>query len=291
MSAQVSEAIVSAPAAVRPQATIRLATIALYTFLTLYCLASLFPMIWVLLSSFKSNTEIFSAILALPKSWSVDNFIKAWNGAAIGSGMTNTILVTVPTLVIVLLFGSMAAYVLARVMPNQLLYNYFVIGITIPVQVILIPTFVLVRSIGLVNNLFTMVLLYSATSLPLAVFILTGFMRSIPRELDEAAAVDGASYTTTFFKIILPMSRPALAVVGTLTFLYCWNEYLLALVMIASQPLKLLPQSIAALKGQYSVDYGLQMSGLVLAVIPVIIVYILFQEQFIKGATAGAVKE
>jgi raffinose/stachyose/melibiose transport system permease protein len=291
MSAQVSEAIGSAPAAVSPPGAIRFATIALYAFLSLYCVASLFPMLWVLLSSFKSNTEIFSAILALPKSWSLDNFFKAWNGAAIGSGMTNTILVTVPTLIIVLLFGSMAAYVLARVMPNQWLYNYFVIGITIPVQVILIPTFVLVRSIGLVNNLFTMVLLYSATSLPLAVFILTGFMRSIPRELDEAAAVDGASYTTTFFRIILPMSRPALAVVGTLTFLYCWNEYLLALVMIASQPLKLLPQSIAALKGQYSVDYGLQMSGLVLAVIPVIIVYILFQEQFIKGATAGAVKE
>lgn len=291
MSAQVPEAIASAPTAFRPPATIPFATLGLYAFLTLYCVASLFPMIWVLLSSFKSNAEIFSAILALPKNWSLDNFFKAWNGAAIGSGMTNTIIVTVPTLIIVLLFGSMAAYVLARVMPNRWLYNYFVIGITIPVQVILIPTFVLVRSIGLVNNLFTMVLLYSATSLPLAVFIMTGFMRSIPKELDEAAAIDGASYTTTFFKIILPMSRPALAVVGTLTFLYCFNEYLLALVMIASQPLKLLPQSIAALKGQYSVDYGLQMSGIVLAVIPVIIVYVLFQEQFIKGATAGAVKE
>jgi raffinose/stachyose/melibiose transport system permease protein len=291
MSTDVSQAITAAPTAVRPRGTFPFATVALYVFLTLYCIASLFPMIWVLLSSFKSNTEIFSAILALPTNWSFDNFIKAWNGAAIGSGMINTVLVTVPTLVIVLLFGSMAAYVLARVMPNQWLYNYFVIGITIPVQVIIIPTFVLVRSIGLVNNLFTMVLLYSATSLPLAVFILTGFMRSIPRELDEAAAVDGASFAQTFFRIILPMSRPALAVVGTLTFLYCWNEYLLALVMIASQPLKLLPQAIAALKGQYSVDYGLQMSGLVLAVIPVIIVYILFQEQFIKGATAGAVKD
>lgn len=291
MSAQASEAIVSEPAATRAPGVFPLATIALYAFLTLYCLASLFPMIWVLLSSFKSNTEIFSAILALPSSWSFDNYLEAWNGASIGTAMINTIVVTVPTLVIVLLLGSMAAYVLARVMPNQWLYNYFVIGITIPVQVIIIPTFVLVRQLGLLNNLFTMVLLYSAGSLPLAVFILTGFMRSIPKELDEAAAVDGASYATTFFRIILPMSRPALAVVGTLTFLYCWNEYLLALVMIASQPLKLLPQAIAALKGQYSVDYGLQMSGLVLAVIPVIIVYIMFQEQFIKGATAGAVKE
>src|SRR5262249_37761085 len=168
---------------------------------------------------------------------------------------------------------------------NRWLYSYFIVGITIPVQVIIIPTFVLIRTLGLVNNLFTMVLLYSATSLPLAVFIMVGFMRGIPRELEEAAAVDGAGYVATYLRIILPMSRPALAVVGTLTFLYCWNEYLLALVVISSQPLKTLPQAIVALKGQYSVDYGLQMSGLVLAVIPVIIVYILFQEQFIKGAT------
>jgi raffinose/stachyose/melibiose transport system permease protein len=275
----------------RRRASFPWATLALYVFLTAYCLLSLFPMVWVLLSSFKTNTEIFNAILALPSSWSFDNFAKAWTGASIGRAMFNTILVTVPTLVIVLLFGSMAAFVLARVMPNRWLYFFFVIGITIPVQVIVIPTFVLLRTFDLLNSLFTMVLLYSATSLPLAVFILTGFMRAIPKELEEAAEVDGASLTQIFFQIILPMSRPALAVVGTLTFLYCWNEYFFALVMIASEELKLLPQAIAALRGQYAVDYGLQMSGLVLAVIPVIVVYILFQEQFIKGATAGAVKE
>lgn len=291
MSTGVSEAVVALPAAVETRGKVRYSTIALYAFLSLYCLISMFPFFWVLLSSFKNNNEILSAILALPKVWQIDNYFKAWQGASIGSGMINTIIVTVPTLVIVLLAGSMAAYVLARVMPSRWLYMYFVVGITIPVQVIIIPTFVLIRTLGLVNNLFTMVLLYSATSLPLAVFILVGFMRNIPKELEEAAAVDGASYLTTYLRIILPMSRPALAVVGTLTFLYCWNEYLLALVVISSQTLKTLPQAIVALKGQYTVDYGLQMSGLVIAVVPVIIVYILFQEQFIKSATAGAVKE
>lgn len=279
------------PSRTAPGTPSRWPAIALYAFLTVYCIVSLYPLIWIVLSSFKTNEEILSSVLALPTSWSLDNFVEAWNSASIGSGMLNTVIVTVPTMLIVLLTGAMAAYVLAKVMPSRTLYNYFIIGITIPVQVILIPTFILIRTVGGVNNLGTLVLLYSAGSLPVAVFILVGFMRNIPRELDEAAAVDGASYVTTFFLIILPMTRPALAVVGTLTFLNCWNEYLFALVVISNEALKTLPQAIASLKGEFSVDYGLQMSGLVLATIPVIIVYILFQEQFIKGATAGAVKE
>lgn len=268
----------------------RSSTTALYLFLSVYCLVNLFPLIWVILSSFKTNDEIYASVLSLPARWSLSNYAQAFETGRIGHYMLNSTIVAVPTLVIVLLTGSMAAYVLARVMPNNALYTYFTIGIIIPVHVVVIPTFVLMRTLGLTNSLFALILLYSATSLPLAVFILVGFMKSIPKELEEAAVVDGAGLATVFFRIILPISRPGLAVVGTLTFLYCWNEYLLAVVMISSTDSKTLPQGIYALRGQFSTDYGLLTAGLALSIIPVVVVYVLFQEQFIKGATAGSLK-
>jgi raffinose/stachyose/melibiose transport system permease protein len=263
-------------------------TTALYVFLTLYCLLNLFPVLWLVLSSFKSNAEIYENILSMPKEWEFSNYLKAWEAGQIGQYMLNSTFVTVPTLFLVLLFGSMAAYVLARVMPNNFLYSYFTLGIIVPVHVILIPTFILIRTLNLTNSHLSLILLYTATNLPLAVFILVGFMRSIPHELEEAATMDGASLVHIFFQIILPISRPGLAIVGTLTFLYCWNEYLFALVMISRRELKTLPQGIYSLRGEWTTDYGILTSGLVLSIIPVIIVYVLFQEQFIKGATAGS---
>lgn len=268
--------------------SINWATAGLYGFLTVYCLLNLFPVLWLVLSSFKSNNEIYQNILALPHDWKFSNFAQAWEMGRIGTYMLNSVIVTVPTLIIVMLFGSMAAYVLARVMPNEILYSYFTLGIIVPVHVILIPTFILVRWLNLTNSPFALILLYSATNLPLAVFVLVGFMRQIPHEIEEAAMVDGASRWRTFFGIILPISRPGLAIVGTLTFLYCWNEYLLALVMISSPDIKTLPQGIYSLRGEWTTDYGVLTAGLVMAIMPVIVVYVLFQEQFIKGATAGS---
>lgn len=264
------------------------ATTALYAFLTIYCLLNLMPLLWMVLASFKTNEEIYSSVLSLPESWSLRNYAAAWGTGGLGSYMLNSVIVTVPTLVIVLTFGSMAAYVLASVWPSRILYGYFVAGIIIPAHVILIPTFILVRALDLTNSLAALVLIYSAGSLPLAVFILVGFMRSIPRELEEAAVIDGAGPATVFFRIILPVSRPGLAVVGTLTFLHCWNEYLFAFVIISERANKTLPQGVYALRGEFTTDYGLLTAGLVISVIPVLVIYVLFQEQFIKGATAGS---
>jgi raffinose/stachyose/melibiose transport system permease protein len=266
------------------------ATIALYVFLTLFCLVNLFPLLWLIVSSFKSNTEIFAGILALPRDWTLDNYEQALAAGRLMQFGWNSVLVAVPTLVIVLLFGSMAAYVLSKVMPNALLYNYFVLGIITPVHVLLIPMFMLMRQLGLTNSLYSLIITYSALNLPLAVFILTGFMRSIPDALEEAAFIDGASRVRVFFSIILPISRPGLAVVGTLTFLGCWNEYLLALVLISARDVKTLPQGIASLRGEFVTDYGVLAAGLIISIIPVIVVYVLFQEQFIKGAVAGSTK-
>lgn len=158
-------------------AQVNWATTALYVFLTLYCLVNPFPLLWMVLSSFKTNEEIYGSILAFPKAGRRPNYVYAWNSGGMSSYMLNSVLVTAPTLVIVLSFGSMAAYMLASVWPSPLLYGYFVAGIIVPVHVILIPTFILIRALDLTNSLYALILLYSATSLPLAVFILVGFMR------------------------------------------------------------------------------------------------------------------
>jgi raffinose/stachyose/melibiose transport system permease protein len=182
----------------------------------------------------------------------------------------------------------MAAYALVRLVPSAILHNYFVLGLVIPIHVILIPTFIIIRQLNLLNSPLALIIIYTASNLPLAVFILVGFIRSIPTALEEAATIDGAGPWTIFVQVVLPLSRPGLAVVATLTFLACWNEYLMALVMMSASEFKTLPQGIASLRGAQTIDYGLQTAGLVISMLPVLIVYIVFQEQFIKGATAGS---
>jgi raffinose/stachyose/melibiose transport system permease protein len=279
---------VDAPARTRARPPVDWPIVALYAFLTVYSVANLFPLLWVLLSSLKSTNEIYETVLALPREWRFYNYAEAWEHARIGRYFLNSALVAVPTLVIVLLFGSMAAYALVRLIPSVALYNYFVLGLVVPVHVILIPTFIIIRQMGLLNSPLALILVYSASNLPLAVFILVGFIRSIPAALEEAATIDGAGVWTIYTQVILPLSRPGLAVIATLTFLSCWNEYLVALVMMSASEFKTLPQGIASLRGAQTIDYGLQTAGLVISILPVLIVYIIFQEQFIKGATAGS---
>jgi raffinose/stachyose/melibiose transport system permease protein len=261
----------------------------MYAVLTAYSLLSLFPFTWLALSSMKTNDEIYETLLALPRELRIENYGAAIATARIPHFMLNSAIVSFSAVAIVLVFGSMAAYVLSRTLPNRAIYTYFAIGIMIPVQTIIIPTFVLLKTIQLTNTLFGLILLYAATMLPLAVFILVGFMRTLPRELEEAAAMDGASRARQFFRVMLPLSRPGLAAVGTLSFLYCWNEYLFAYVLISNPDAKTLPQGIYALQGLWTTAYGPLTAALVLSILPVLVVYVLFQEQVIEGAVAGSV--
>ncbi|HZQ09200.1 MAG TPA: carbohydrate ABC transporter permease [Anaerolineae bacterium] len=267
----------------------KISTTVFYLILIAYGLINLFPFVWVVLSSFKTNDEIYAAVLALPSQLRFENYVTAWQTAKIGQFMLNSAIVSASAVFIVLLFGSMAAYILSRVIPNRFLYTYFALGIMIPVQTILIPTFVLMKTIQLNNTLLSLILLYAASNISLAVFLLVGFMRSIPGELEEAAVIDGCSWPRLFFQIILPLCRPGLAAVGTLSFLYCWNEYLFAYVLISGADTKTMPQGIYALQGLYTAAYGPLTAGLVLSILPVLIIYILFQEQVIEGMVAGSV--
>jgi raffinose/stachyose/melibiose transport system permease protein len=257
--------------------------------LTAYALIALVPFVWVLMSSFKDNTSIFTQPFSPPASIGFDNFIRAWKVGGIGVFFANSLVVSLVTLFVQLLLVSMAAYVLTRVVSIPLIMNYFLLGLMIPVHGLLIPDFLTVRALGLTNSKFGVVIVL-VSLMSFGIFLLSGFMRQIPRELDEAAMIDGAGYLRIFFNVILPVSKPGLATVATFSFLSSWNEFLFSLVILNKKENMTITLGINYLKGQYVTDYGLLCAGLLFVIVPVVIMYVAFQEQVVKGMTAGAVK-
>ncbi|NTV35428.1 MAG: carbohydrate ABC transporter permease [Anaerolineaceae bacterium] len=256
----------------------------------IFALTTVSPFLWVVLSSLKTNSEIYGKPFGLPTVLRFENYVTAWNSAHIGQNLLNSLVISTCAVALVVLVGSMAAYVLTRVTPNVFIYTYFTLGIMIPVHTILIPTFILMKNFGLYNTMHGLIILYAVSNLSLTIFILSGFMKSLPREIEEAAILDGCSLPQVFFHIVFPLSMPGIATISILTFLNCWNEYLFAYVLISKTEIKTITQGIYALQGAYNTNYGPLTAGLVLAIIPVLIIYFIFQEQVIAGMTAGAVK-
>jgi sugar permease (fragment) len=184
----------------------------------------------------------------------------------------------------------MASYILARVWTSKILYNFFTLGIMIPIHAVIIPMLMILRRLGLVNTRLGIILAYTVAELSFSIFILVAFMKTIPREIEEAAQIDGSSRLRTFFQIILPISKPGLATIGTFAFINSWNDLLLALVITSGPKLSTLNLACFNLRGLYVQHYGLITAGLMIMMIPVIVIYIFFQEQLVKGITAGAVK-
>ena len=268
----------------------QLFTIVKYLFLTIMAVISLYPFIWVLISSFKDNNSIFGDPFGLPKELLIENYREVWEGADVGRNFLNSMYVCLVTLVILIVITSMGSYILTRVWKNGLLSIYFSLGIMIPIHALLIPSVLIFKRMGLTDNLFALVLMYTATNISFSMFIMNGFFEGIPREMDEAATIDGCSRSQIFFRIIFPIAKPGIATVATLAFLNCWNDLLLGLVLISSPHKKTLSLAISALKGSYATRYGLLCAGFVISIIPVVIMYLLFQKQVIAGMTAGAVK-
>lgn len=258
--------------------------------LIIFALAALLPFVWIVLSSFKNNTSIFTKPFELPTTIRLENYVSAWKKGKIGTFFMNSVIVTFGTVILQLLVSAMATYILTRVSKIPALASYFLLGLMIPIQAMLIPDFLIIRGLNLMNSRIGVVIIYCATGISFAIFLLSGFMKDIPWEIQEAAMIDGAGYSKIFFSIILPISKPALATVATFSFLSAWNEFLFATVLLTKQTTMTITLGINYLKGQYTTDYGLLCAGLVIAIVPVVIMYVLLQEQVIKGMTTGAVK-
>jgi len=259
----------------------------------IYILGILFliPIIWIFSLSLRSKSDVFSAIF-FTKDIHFENYIIAWNTFNFGKLFINSIIITAASVFITLVVSSLAAYSFARIKykGSDIVFYLILIGIMIPPAAIIIPIFVIMKNLGLYNTHFSLILSYITFGLPIAVLILRGFFLSIPKELIEAARIDGSNEIGTFFRIIIPLSRPAIATVTIFLFMQNWNEFILALILLKDKILYTLPVGLANFVGQWDSPWQLVAAGVIIASIPIFIIYLLIQDQFVKGLTAGAVK-
>jgi len=268
----------------------RIARVSMYIVVSVYAIVCLFPFFWSVLSSLKDSDEILLRALSLPREWKFSNYPDAWVGARMGTYFMNTAVYAILATGILLIITPMTAYVIARVKRSMILYLFFTLGIMIPVHTTLLPSFILVRQFGLINTRVSIILVYIAFNISISVFILVGFMRGIPDELEEAVFIDGGSRAFAFFRVIFPLSKPGIATIGILAFLNNWNDFLVPLILLTDSKLKVVTQGVQELRGLYAQDYGLTTAGIVISFLPVVVLFIAFQEQMIAGLTAGAVK-
>ncbi len=269
-------------------------TVAMHTVLGGYTLIALFPIFMVLSNSFKSRRAIFSDPMALPTpdSFTTIGFTTVWQRSAFDTYFSNSLIVTLVSLFFVLLFGAMAAWALSeyKFRGNTLLSIYLALGIMIPIRLGTVSILRLVVDLNLINTLTALVLVYTAMGLPLAIFILSEFMRQIPKELKEAARVDGVTEYWIFFRIVLPLTRPAIATVAVFTMIPIWNDLWFPLILAPAEETRTITLGVQQFIGQYVTDWNAVLASLTMAIVPIVVLYMIFSRQLIRGLTSGAVK-
>ncbi len=265
-----------------------------HTGLAFWAALVILPLLWTLLSSFKTTTEILSSPLSLPKHFSFNNYVSAWTTSGIGGFLLNTVIVVGCSLVLVMLLGAMCAYVLARFtfFGSRLIYYLMLAGLTFPIFLAIVPLFFVLKNFGLLNTLPGLILTYVAFALPFTVFFLYAFFRALPYEIYEAAQIDGAGEWRTFFQVMLPMAGPGMSAVAIFNFLGLWNQFLLPVALNTNPSNYVLSQGMASFASQagYSVDFGALFAAVVITVIPVLIIYVLFQRRLQGSVSPGTNK-
>ncbi|TGG96095.1 carbohydrate ABC transporter permease [Natronospirillum operosum] len=269
-------------------------SLATHSVLLAYTLLALFPIVLVVINSFKSRQAIFNEPLAwpTPSSFTLEGYVRILERSDFALYFYNSFVVTIVPLFLVMLFAAMAAWALAeyRFRGNRLMALYLAIGIMIPIRLGTVSILEIIVGLNLVNTLLALILVYTAQGLPLAIFILTEYMRQVPRDLKEAARCDGASEYRIFFQIAVPLTRPALATVAVFTMVPIWNDLWFPLILAPAEHTRTIQLGVQQFIGQYSTDWNSVLSALTLAVMPALILYMFFSRQLIRGLTAGAVK-
>jgi raffinose/stachyose/melibiose transport system permease protein len=264
----------------------------IYFFLIALAFINLYPIFVLFLSSFKTTPEIFMKPFALPKVWKFSNYVEAWNKANFANYFKNSIIITVFSLASIVLVSSMAAYVIARFefRGKRALFLYLITGLALPARLAIIPIFLTVRDLHLQNTYTSLILVYTAGGIAFSMFLLINFFKSLPRELEDSAKIDGAGPFRVYWSIDLPLLKPALATVVIFNFVDIWNDFFFPLILINKDSMKTIPLGIQAFYGEYGVQWNLLFAGLNISVLPVLIIFILMSKQFIAGLTEGAVK-
>lgn len=262
-----------------------------HVLLAVWSVIVIVPFLWVVLSSFKTTKEILASPFSLPAHWQFDNYAHAWTDAGIRQFFLNTVIVVGVALVLVMLLGAMCAYVLARfTFPGaRFIYYLMLAGLTFPIFLAIVPLFFILKNTHLINTLPGLIMVYVAFALPFTVFFLYAFFRTLPDDVYEAALIDGAGEWRTFFRIMLPMARPGMAAVAIFNFLGLWNQFLLPVALNTDQSRYVLTQGMASFASQagYAVDFGALFAAVVITVVPVLIVYVIFQRRLEGSVSRG----
>lgn len=265
----------------------------LYLVLILWTVVTVVPLIWMFLSSLKGNMEFLVNTFGLPKKWNVNNYVKAWTTGSLGQLFFNSVVYVTVSTGLIILFSMMAGYAFAKmrfVRTSKALYAFIGLGILISMQAILIPLYLQMSQLGLLNTRWGLILVYVALGLPMSTYMATEYIKGIPDAVIESAYMDGASNARMFLSIVFPMTRPVMVVLVIINILAYWNEFMMAFVLTNTNDLYSLPVGIYSFSSATSVQYGLQFAALSIAILPVLFVYFAFHKQITQGVIAGAVK-
>ena len=272
--------------------TIRLENALIQIFLASAALFMLYPIFMMVLSGFKTTSEIFMSPFSFPQRLNTENFQVIWNKTDVPRYFLNSVIVTLSSIILLLVTGTMAAYAIARYKfrGTLMVSLFFLSGLMLPIRLAIIPLFIQLKYLGLIDSLLGLIFIYTAMSLPATVFILTGFLRSLPKELEDSARMDGASELRIMIDIMVPLISPALVIAGIYSAVPIWNDFFFPLIFIQSPEWKTLAQGLTSFFGEYSINYGVLYAGLSLASLPMILIFIVQSRRFIAGMTAGALK-
>jgi len=263
-----------------------------FVLMSVYVLLILYPLFNMFASSFKTTREIFQDPFSFPTTFSWDNYRQVWFDGGFSRYFLNSVTVTATSMAIVILFGSMAAFGVSRYKYrlSTLVYLLFLSGIMLPLKAAIIPLFLIIRNLGLMNTHLSLIFVFAAMGIPSTVFILAGFMRTIPRDLEDAARIDGSNDFGIYRRVIMPLSAPSIALVTIYNMVPIWNDFFFPLVFIQRDRLKTLPLGMSTFFGQFQINWALVFTALSIAILPMLIMYLFMSKYFIKGMTAGALK-
>ena len=285
--------------------TITPAKVLVYICLILLVISILVPVIWVFIASVKQNSEFYGNPWALPETLYFQNFVDAWQKASMGSYMLNSVIVTALGIALLIIIALPAAYVLSRFKfcTGKLWNVLFMAGLFINVSYIVVPIFLMLNgwdkglrdimgSPFFLNNIFILSLVYTSTALPFTIYLLSGYFRTLAKDYEEAAYIDGAGYFTTMTKIMFPMAKPSIITIVLFNFLAFWNEYIISMTLLTKPELKTLPVGLMNLMAaqKSAVEYGQMYAGLVTVMLPTLILYICVQKKLTQGMTLGGLK-
>lgn len=259
---------------------------------TISSISFLFPIIWLFYSSLKTQAEFDANTLSLPMHPTFDNYIHVLKKSNMPLYIANSAIVTFSTVALVIIFSFIVGYFLSRFTfkGKALVFNIFLLGMIVPVHSLMVPLYVFFSRLGISNHLVALVLPYFCFQLPIGIYLVESYTHSIPHEMEDAASIDGASFSYTMFTIIMPMAKPVLVTLGIIVFFYCWNEFSFALILTTGAKMRTVPLGLAMFNGSFTTNYPILMAAMVVATTPALILYGLFSSQIMDGMVAGAVK-